>query len=210
MNIRKFAAVAAACVGMSLAAGAASAQSFTNGSFETGNLTGWTSDSNFGVNPFGTTYGQGMDGTYWHWLAGFERPVTTSQTITGLSTGTTYAVSFIMASEYNLQDSLRVSVNGGPGTLFSAGPYNPGGFNGGFWTNWESKQFNFTAAGTSATIQFDTVGLNTGGYDVGLDNVSISALSVPEPATWAMLIIGFGGSGMILRRRRDQLARVAA
>ena len=42
----------------------------TNGSFETGDLTGWT--STYGVlNPFGTTYGSGMDGAHWAWLAGF-------------------------------------------------------------------------------------------------------------------------------------------
>jgi len=30
--------------------------------------------------------------------------------------------------------------------------------------------------------------------------------AVPEPATWAMLIFGFGGVGATLRRRRSQLA----
>jgi hypothetical protein len=30
--------------------------------------------------------------------------------------------------------------------------------------------------------------------------------AVPEPATWAMLIFGFGGVGATLRRRRNQLA----
>lgn len=29
---------------------------------------------------------------------------------------------------------------------------------------------------------------------------------VPEPATWAMMIIGFGGVGAVLRRRRGQMA----
>lgn len=29
---------------------------------------------------------------------------------------------------------------------------------------------------------------------------------VPEPATWAMLIVGMGGMGAVLRRRRSQLA----
>ena len=85
MNVRRLAAVSALCVGMSLAAGSASAAGFVNGSFETGDLTGWTSNSTFGLNPFGTTYGAGMDGIYWHWLAGFEVNIATSQTLTGLT-----------------------------------------------------------------------------------------------------------------------------
>jgi hypothetical protein len=32
-----------------------------------------------------------------------------------------------------------------------------------------------------------------------LDNVS---LTVPEPATWAMMLVGFGAAGAGLRRRR--------
>ena len=32
---------------------------------------------------------------------------------------------------------------------------------------------------------------------------------VPEPATWAMMIIGFGGAGAMLRRRRGALSLTA-
>ena len=60
------------CTGLlvvSLSVGAAgnAAAGFINGSFETGDLTGWTSTLP-GYNPFGTFYGAGMDGTYLHWL----------------------------------------------------------------------------------------------------------------------------------------------
>lgn len=42
------------------------------------------------------------------------------------------------------------------------------------------------------------------GDNVGplLDNVSLSLGNVPEPATWAMMLMGFGGMGAVLRRRR--------
>jgi hypothetical protein len=36
-----------------------------------------------------------------------------------------------------------------------------------------------------------------------LDNVGLSA-GVPEPATWAMMLLGFGGLGSVLRRNRRQ------
>ena len=44
------------------------------------------------------------------------------------------------------------------------------------------------------------------GYWIGARNLSTltSAVSaVPEPATWAMMIIGFGGAGVAIRRRRS-------
>ena len=165
-----------------------------NGSFETGDLTGWTSDSPYGLNPFGTAFGSG-DGTYWHWLSGYEYSITTSQTVSGLSVGATYALTFIMASEIVNSDSLRVSVNGGPGTIFTAPPYN-----GTPWDHWVSKELDFVATTSSATIQFDAIGLNTGGYDVGLDKVSLVS-AVPEPATWGVLSAGLLGLGLIRRRR---------
>lgn len=33
-----------------------------------------------------------------------------------------------------------------------------------------------------------------------------AVLAVPEPATWAMMLVGFGGIGALLRRRRQQTA----
>jgi hypothetical protein len=32
--------------------------------------------------------------------------------------------------------------------------------------------------------------------------LTINFIGVPEPATWATMLIGFGGLGAILRRRR--------
>ena len=55
---------------------------------------------------------------------------------------------------------------------------------------------------------------NSGGTDHGLaiDDVSISARvaagAVPEPATWAMMMLGFGAMGTVLRKRTRTAARV--
>ncbi|PWU12045.1 MAG: hypothetical protein C5B51_01495 [Terriglobia bacterium] len=182
---------------------------FVNGSFETGDTTGWTttySSFDSGLNPFGTTYGTGMDGTYWAWLAGYEQDISFSQTLTGLTAGVTYAVDFIMASEAYNSDQIHVSADGGPATTFTAPPYNPGGgINGGFWDVWVSQEFQFTATGTTATIQFDTFGLNSGCCDVGLDNVHLRELTqVPEPVSLIPLCLLAGG--MIYRRRKAHQA----
>ena len=42
-------------------------------------------------------------------------------------------------------------------------------------------------------------GTGTPIYDAGY----ITVPAVPEPATWAMMITGFGGAGLLLRRRRS-------
>ena len=34
---------------------------------------------------------------------------------------------------------------------------------------------------------------------------TLDGVSVPEPGTWSMLIVGFAGVGALLRRRRERL-----
>jgi hypothetical protein len=47
-----------------------------------------------------------------------------------------------------------------------------------------------------------TVGSYVGNFNV--------AAPVPEPATWAMMLLGFGAMGMVIRRRRKPvLAQLA-
>ena len=74
----------------------------------------------------------------------------------------------------------------------------------------------FTAVAGLNTFQFLYPALQGSGDEAfGLDNVEFSAEvtppitpgpGIPEPATWAMMILGFGGVGTILRGRRRGLA----
>jgi hypothetical protein len=41
-----------------------------------------------------------------------------------------------------------------------------------------------------------------------MDNVTYNN-GVPEPATWAMMLVGFGGLGLAMRSRRKTLTAVA-
>ncbi|GGD99950.1 hypothetical protein GCM10011529_02650 [Polymorphobacter glacialis] len=66
---------------------------------------------------------------------------------------------------------------------------------------WRSETFSFIASETAQTLRFWADG-GPGGVPpfALLDSVSVTA-AVPEPATWAMLVVGFGLVGATLRRR---------
>lgn len=73
-----------------------------------------------------------------------------------------------------------------------------------------SNIFNILApAGTTYTSATFT---STGGGFVDLKQlrVTLAAAAVPEPASWALMLVGFGGMGFVLRRRRTpRLAQIA-
>ena len=70
--------------------------------------------------------------------------------------------------------------------------------------NWEVESLAFTAIGSTTEISF----VGDQGRYIGLDNVSVTQVGggVPEPATWALMISGFGLAGAVLRRRRAGIA----
>lgn len=65
--------------------------------------------------------------------------------------------------------------------------------------------------GARSSTPFTSVTITSGNNFTIIDNVTLAAV-VPEPATWAMLIAGFGLVGAASRRRRDRaaLAQTAA
>jgi PEP-CTERM motif len=68
------------------------------------------------------------------------------------------------------------------------------------------KYYNFAAAGTKNCGWW---GCSTSDGNVLLGGLSLTP-SVPEPSTWAMMLLGFGGIGVALRRRRSKpVARLA-
>ena len=93
--------------------------------------------------------------------------------------------------------------------------------NGVLWTPTypSAQQVKFTAPNFGARIkQGDTFFVNvvftqpidTARFALGaLWDTSTPFILVPEPATWAMLISGFGMVGFAMRRRRDGVAKVA-
>ena len=72
-------------------------------------------------------------------------------------------------------------------------------------SGWNHFSTSFTAIG-GLNLQFDFYGQGDGAGDYAadfvLDNVSIAA--VPEPSTWAMMILGFAGVGFMAYRRKSK------
>jgi hypothetical protein len=68
---------------------------------------------------------------------------------------------------------------------------------------WKQGGFSFVADSTESTIRLAAVTDSNAG--VFFDTVSVTGPAVPEPAAWALMIVGFGGVGAVLRRRRAAL-----
>jgi hypothetical protein len=61
--------------------------------------------------------------------------------------------------------------------------------------------------GTNYTFVYSGNLVNSGNIS---GNAALGMAAVPEPATWGLMLLGFGGMGMMLRRRRrPTLAQIA-
>lgn len=71
------------------------------------------------------------------------------------------------------------------------------GAQGGGDTNWVFYTVNFSTGGGTLSFAANGTSDSLGGYldDVGLEG------AIPEPSTWAMMLIGFGVVGASMRRR---------
>lgn len=104
-------------------------------------------------------------------------------------------------SDYWLQGTLGQmgsgNVTSGPGTAnFTSGVVDL------TYVTGDSAQFGFTLAHPAFTIKKGTLQNFKGNSVSG----SFSGVAVPEPATWGLMIMGFGGAGAMLRSRRRQAA----
>jgi hypothetical protein len=64
-------------------------------------------------------------------------------------------------------------------------------------TVWTTENLHFTTGGGLLTFAAAGVSDSLGGY---VDNITLST-GVPEPAIWGLMLVGFGLTGLTLRRR---------
>ncbi len=141
-----------------------------------------------------------MDGDY------ITGPI--SQTITGLTTGKTYDLTFNYAfgQQYGFDgatiQSLAAAIGGASWDSGNVDVASHG------FSGWQSASVDFTASSSSELLSF----LATGNLPVPPFALvsDVSLVAVPEPATWAMLLVGFAGLGYAgFRSARRKAAAIA-
>ncbi len=135
-----------------------------------------------------------------------QAPIT--QTINGLTVGKVYKVSFFWGGAQqngftgDTTEQFQVSLGGDTQSTAILNNVSHG------FTGWQSESFKYKASNTSEVLSFLAVGTPAGvpPFSV-LDGVSLSA--VPEPVTWALMLVGIAGVGGAMRARRRGVAVAA-
>lgn len=168
---------------------AAAANLIRNGGFETGDFAHWElsgSRSFTGVSDFAP-----HEGTFAAFMGPFGANGSLAQTV-ATQAGADYEISFWLRNEFGGVSLFQASFDGAALLLDlqaeAAFPF---------------RRYSFVrlAGGDAATLRFTY--RNDPSY-WHLDGVSVTRLTaaIPEPASWATMIAGFGLVGMAYRRRR--------
>jgi hypothetical protein len=190
---------------------ALSAQVVTNGGFETptisdpccntvppASLPGWTATPNVNVvnGTFSSTNGNlAAEGTQYLDLVGQGGTGSIYQDLTTV-VGQVYTLTFAYSHNLFSPDTTSASASVAVGDLFDIVMHSTGDTSD---LDWQAYAHNFTATDTTTRLTFTNL---TGGPNEGVFLDAIAVAAVPEPATWAMMLIGFGGIGLAMRRRR--------
>ena len=192
-----------------------------NGNFEaststTVTPTGWTnighSDGVIAYSTFGTP---AFDGSYFYDIGGYGSPAPTPGDGIKQSVATTLGQIYTLTFGYGGENAVPGAVTildvliGTQLTSFTITADSSGALKKAFTLT----SINYTATGASTLISFtQPSSTHLSNHDVVLDGVIFDRAvggAVPEPATWAMMLVGFGAIGFAARRRQRISVRSA-
>ncbi len=163
-------------------------------------LPGWTVGSgnvNVVLGTFGSTNGNlAYEATQYLDLIGQGGSGSISQSLATV-VGQSYKLTFAYAHNLFPGGTNAASAGFAFGGLTGTVSHSSGSTND---LDWQIYTGYFTATSTSTNLSFTNLTPTVGNAGVLLDGISVSA--VPEPATWAMMIAGFGLVGGTMRRSR--------
>lgn len=128
------------------------------------------------------------------------------QNVTGLTVGTKYKVTFALSGnpDATVNPKVRLSLTS-PTSSSDFTFTKPAGQSAGAM-GWTQQTVSFVAGAQTTRVTFtNTLPTASRAFGPVIDNV-ILTVAVPEPATWAMLLTGFGMVGFAARRRNRSLA----
>jgi PEP-CTERM motif len=214
---------AAMLLALTASSAASAAQLVVNGDFEADSEIpiGWVITGPLGAHDINVNEGQdysaagspdALQNNFADFGAGDDENVSTLSQLLPTAAGESYAFSFDWGAWGGSQTLTARVINVGSGVvLFSYSETRPGVADlATVFTPASAAPFNFLAGG-STRIEFTAQGSPTTSRDLFLDNVSVLGVTVaiPEPATWTMMMLGFGLAGVSLRRARSE-RRLAA
>jgi hypothetical protein len=207
MKIKLMAAVAAAAAAVALSANAGTpALTYTGGDAQLGNgpfTLGWefTTSQAFRVDALGA-YDSGLDGLVESHDVGLWDNLGNLLASTTIASGT--GATLVDNFRYNSIASVLI----GPGTYFVGALWLDGGdpnvFPGqGATTTVAGLTYVQNGYATGGSLADPT---QTSGEAASYFGANLQVGNVPEPMTWALMLVGFGGMGAALRARRRAVA----
>ena len=196
---------------------AAQAAPFMNGGFESASVDPGSGFVTLGSNSTAIT-GWVVTGSGIDYIGGYWQPAEGNRSIDlngNGSGGIQQTFTTVTGRLYTVTFSLAGNPDGGPTSKVMSTVANGNGSEsftfdttGRSRTNmgWTEYTYDFIAGGPTTTLTFtSSIG---GAYGAALDLVSVNG-SVPEPATWALMILGMGAVGGAMRRRTKAAVRFA-
>jgi hypothetical protein len=198
--VRRFFIGAVFAAAMALAGPAAAATNYlTNGSFESGDFTGWIQSAIVGYTGV-SDYAE--DGSYGAFFGPVGLDSVISQTFSDVA-GETLTIRGWISADGNAPSDFGFYFDGVPVVYLN--PVTAMGY----------TQYSTTVTATG--IDTLAVGARNDPGLIWIDNVSVSPTisgavsvsSIPEPATWAMMMLGFAGLGFAGYRTQRKAISIA-